>query len=205
MIGKRINVLDKGWIELEDMMGDDRSIVDAARTSYLGESQGDEADKRLLFSLMRKGHNSVFEQVEFKFRCHGPLIVFWQWSRHRTWNYNVRSGRWTEFTSDDFYVPKWDKLLAEAFEEHCQVCMNWYKQALREGVPKEQARLFLPGFAIYYTWIAKVDAHNLMHFLKLRMAPSAQWEIRQYANVIFEEFFKPMLPWTAEAFERYRL
>jgi thymidylate synthase (FAD) len=67
------------------------------------------------------------------------------------------------------------------------------------------ARLFLPGFAVYYTWIVKVDAHNLMHFLKLRMADDAQWEIRVYAQAIYEHFFKPALPWTAEAFERFIL
>ena len=47
----------------------------------------------------------------------------------------------------------------------------------------------------------KVDAHNLMHFLRLRMAEDAQHEIRVYARAIFEHFFCPALPWTAEAFE----
>jgi len=50
-----------------------------------------------------------------------------------------------------------------------------------------------------------VDAHNLMHFLRLRMAPDAQYEIRVYAWAIYDHFFKPALPWTAEAFERYIL
>jgi thymidylate synthase (FAD) len=67
------------------------------------------------------------------------------------------------------------------------------------------ARLFLPGFSVYYTWVAKVDAHNLMHFLHLRMASDAQHEIRVYADAIYREFFKPALPWTAEAFEEYIL
>jgi len=57
------------------------------------------------------------------------------------------------------------------------------------------------GFGVYYTWVVKVDTHNLMHFLKLRMAPEAQHEVRVYANAIYEHFFKPALPWTAEAFE----
>jgi len=63
--------------------------------------------------------------------------------------------------------------------------------------------LFLPGFAVYYTGIVKVDAHNLLHFLQLRMAEDAQYEIRVYAKAIYENFFKPALPWTAEAFELY--
>ena len=73
------------------------------------------------------------------------------------------------------------------------------------GVAREQARVFLPGFSVYYTWVAKVDAHNLMHFLGLRMAEDAQYEIRVYAQAIYEHFFKPALPWTAEAFEKFVL
>ncbi len=80
-----------------------------------------------------------------------------------------------------------------------------YEQALAAGVAKEQARLFLPGFSVYYTWVVKADAHNLMHFLSLRMAEDAQWEIRQYAQAIHDHFFVPALPWTAAAFEKYIL
>lgn len=211
MIGKRVNVLDKGWIELEDMMGNDQSIVDAARTSYLGKSKGDEADKQLLFSLMKKSHSTPFEMVEFRFKIHAPMIVMAQWVRHRTWSYNSRSARYSAFSDNDFYIPEWQgdvehiNLVDAALKEHYIRCFKTYELTLECGVSKEQARLFLPGFAMYYTWIAKVDAHNLMHFLKLRMASSAQYEIRQYANAIYQEFFKPMLPWTAEAFERYKL
>ncbi len=67
------------------------------------------------------------------------------------------------------------------------------------------ARLFLPGFSVYYTWVISVDAHNLMNWIRLRMAPDAQYEIRVYAEAIYEQFFKPALPWTAEAFETYVL
>jgi len=80
-----------------------------------------------------------------------------------------------------------------------------YDRAISQGVAREMARLFLPGFAVYYTWIVKTDAHNLMHFLHLRMAQDAQYEIRVYAQAIFDHFFKPALPWTSEAFERFVL
>jgi thymidylate synthase (FAD) len=75
-VGRRVDVLDKGWIELQDIMGDDLAIVNAARVSFLGESKGDEADKKLLFYLMRHRHTSPFEQVEFKFRVKAPLVVW---------------------------------------------------------------------------------------------------------------------------------
>lgn len=76
LLGKRVAVLDKGWLELQDMMGDDLAIVNAARVSFLGESKGAQQDKKLLFYLLRNRHTSPFEQVEFKFRVRAPLIVW---------------------------------------------------------------------------------------------------------------------------------
>lgn len=225
LIGKRVSILDKGWIELQDVMGDDLAIVNAARVSFLGESKGEEKDKRLLFYLMEHRHTSPFEQVEFKFRVRAPLVTWWQWVRHRTWSFNAQSGRYVAFDEDDFYVPSaWrmqsptnkqaslgtlpnelGESLTQALLAHYEASYRLYCQALEMGVAREQARLFLPGFAVYYTWVAKVDAHNLMHFLALRMAEDAQYEIRVYAQAIYEHFFKPALPWTAEAFERFVL
>lgn len=89
--------------------------------------------------------------------------------------------------------------------EHYDRSFALYQQALDAGVAKELARLFLPGFSVYYTWVVKVDAHNLMHWIELRMAPDAQFEIQCYAEVIYNEIFKQVLPWTAEAFEKFRL
>jgi thymidylate synthase (FAD) len=221
LIGKRVAVLDKGWIELQALMGDDLAIVNAARVSFLGESKGAEQDKKLLFYLMRHRHTSPFEQVEFKFRVRAPVMTWWQWVRHRTWSFNAQSGRYVNFEEDDFYMPStWRRqspsnkqaslgelsleegeLLSNALAEHYARGYQLYRQAIEAGVARELARVFLPGFAVYYTWVAKVDAHNLMHFLRLRMADEAQHEIRAYAKAIYEHFFKPALPWTAEAFE----
>lgn len=230
LFDKRFDVLDKGWIELVDVMphpdagvSGDLAIVNAARVSFLGESKGDEQDKKLLFYLLRNRHTSPFEMVEFKFRVRAPLVTWWQWARHRVFNFNAQSGRYTPFEENDFYVPDVWRLqskdnkqasegevtaeqnqeLLDELVKHYDEGYRLYEKALKMGVAKEQARLFLPGFSVYYTWIAKVDAHNLMHFLRLRMASDAQYEIRVFAEVIYEEFFKPVLPWTAEAYEKY--
>ncbi|MCY4539869.1 MAG: FAD-dependent thymidylate synthase [Chloroflexi bacterium] len=232
LIGKRVDVLDKGWIELVDMMphpdsdvSGDLAIVNAARVSFLGESKGPDRDKKLLFFLLRNRHTSPFEMVEFKFRVRAPLVTWWQWVRHRTWNMNAQSGRYTPFQESDFYVPDvWRKqskdnkqasegVLDEAESddltgkllEHYDEGYRLYTEALGKGVSKEMARLFLPGFSVYYTWVAKIDAHNLMHFLRLRMARDAQYEIRVFAAAMHEHFFEPALPWTAEAFAKYIL
>lgn len=232
LIGKRIELLDKGWIELVDLMphpsahvSGDLAIVNAARVSFLGESKGEERDKKLLFYLLRNHHTSPFEMCEFKFRVRAPLITWWQWVRHRTWNFNAQSGRYTPFAENDFYVPTiWRKqakdnkqasegqvgdddnqALHDDLLRHYAEGFRMYERALEAGVAREMARLFLPGFSVYYTWVAKVDAHNLMGFLRLRMASDAQYEIRVYAEAIYEHFFKPALPWTAEAFDTYVL
>jgi len=228
LIGKKIRVLDKGYIELLDLMphpatevSGDLAIVNAARVSYLGESKGTERDRKLLFFLMRHRHTSPFEMVEFKFRCRAPLLTWWQWVRHRTWSANAQSGRYTPFEENDFYVPEVWRLQARSNRQasegelddasatgmtrdliaHYENAFRLYRQALDAGVSRELARVFLPGFSVYYTWVMKVNAHNLMHFIKLRMAEDAQHEIRVYARAILEHFFRPALPWTAEAFE----
>lgn len=232
LLGKRIPLLDKGWIELIDMLphpnagvSGDLAIVNAARVSFMGESKGPEKDKKLLFYLLRNHHTTPFEMVEFKFRVRAPLVTWWQWVRHRTWSFNAQSGRYTAFEENDFYVPDvWRKQAASnkqasdgqvdpaanaelnrQLESLYQQSYELYSRALEAGVSRELARLFLPGFSVYYTWVAKIDAHNLMHFLRLRMAPDAQHEIRVYAEAIYEHFFKPALPWTAEAFGEYIL
>jgi len=229
LIGKRINVLDKGWVELLDMMphpatgvSGDLAIVNAARVSFMGESKGAEKDKKLLMYLIKNRHTSPFEQVEFKFRVRMPVVTAWQWVRHRMWNFNAQSGRYVPFEENDFYVPDiWRKqstsnkqassgeVTLEENQEltndllaHYEQGYRLYQKALNMGVAREQARVFLPGFSVYYTWICKVDAHNLMHFLSLRLPQEAQYEIRVYAEAIYEHFFKPALPWTTEAFEK---
>ncbi|MDX2162566.1 MAG: FAD-dependent thymidylate synthase [bacterium] len=231
LIGRHIPVLDKGFVELIDLMphpatgvSGDLAIVNAARVSFLGESKGQEADKKLLFYLLRHEHTSPFEMVEFKFRIRAPLVTWWQQVRHRVANLNMQSGRYTPFEENDFYVPSvWRKqsksnkqasegeltledsaTLTEQLIVHYERGYQLYNDALAKGVSKEMARLFLPGFSVYYTGVWKIDAHNLMRFLRLRMAADAQYEIRVYANAM-HDLFRQALPWTAEAFDLYIL
>jgi thymidylate synthase (FAD) len=222
----KIAVLDKGWVELLDIMphpmtgtSPELAIVNAARVSFLGESKGVEKDARLLLYLLNNRHTSPFEQVQFKFRIHAPVVTWWQLVRHRTLSLNLQSGRYTEFAEDAFYMPKpneWrrqsasnkqgssgfiDELVGHTLTSELETLINksyaLYKEAISWGVAREQARLFLPAWASYYTGVISVDAHNLMHFLSLRRAPEAQYEIRVYAEAIYEHFFKPHMPITA--------
>lgn len=225
------NVLGDGksWVELQDMLphpsdalAPDLAVVNAARVSFLGHSKGPERDKKLLFYLLRNMHTSPFEQVEFKFRVKAPVVVWWQWVRHRTWHYNFQSGRYTPFSEEDIYVPEhWRQqsasnkqgsadnfseaesaLYSKQLNELHTQAFNLYSEALEAGMAKEQARLFLPAWTSYYIAIVKVDAWNLMHFLRLRLDPHAQWEIRMYAEAL-HNMFREYMPWTAEAFDQY--
>lgn len=218
-----MQILDNGFVELQNMMGCDLSVVNAARTSFLGESKGEEADKKLLFYLMQHGHTSPFEMIEFKFLVRCPIFVARQWMRHRTWSFNEVSRRYTSQNIDFYYPRSWrlqsvnnkqgsaEDTLEEisecydsALRKICVEATKIYEQAIADGVALEMARMFLPP-NLYTTFVGKTDAHNLMRFLRVRMDEHAQYEIRQYANAIYQHYFKPNLPWTAEAFERFVL
>jgi thymidylate synthase (FAD) len=219
----RVPLLDKGYLELQETMGNDLAIVNAARVSFLRESKGLEQDSKLIHYLLRNAHTSPFEMVEFKFRVHCPLFVARQWMRHRTWNFSEVSRRYTE-ENLEFYIPDNFRLqansnkqascgflaadssafVAEKLTNHVNESLKLYHEALAAGVAREMARLFLPQ-NMYTTFIAKVDAHNLMHFLKLRLHEHAQYEIRVYAEAIYESCFKVLLPITAQAFAAYVL
>lgn len=223
LINQRVNVLDRGWVELQDSMGDDLAIVNAARTSYLGESKGTEQDKKLLFYLMEHHHDGPFEMAEFRFRVHAPELVWRQLLRHRTGSYNLQSYRYTAAQHEEFYMPSEWRLqsttnkqgsegalqgepaeeLNQALRQQYEAGYQLYLQALEKGVAREIARLFLPSFGLYSTGVVKFDARNLMHFLSLRTAENAQWEIRQYALAMWD-FFEGLLPWCAEAYRKFR-
>lgn len=220
----RINVLDKGWVELVDSMpagrSGDAAIVEAARISFKGESKGPEKDKKLLFYLYKHKHMSPFEQVEMKFMVYMPVVAWWHILRHRTLKPNLQSGRYTPFEENDFYLPDvWRlqsadnkqgsagqvddetaKKINESLKEHCETSYKCYAELLGMGIAKEQARIFLPAFSLYYKGIVSGNARNFMNFFSQRMKSDAQFEISEYAKAMFS-IFKEVLPWTAEAFE----
>lgn len=204
----KIDVLDSGFVRLVDHMGDDLSVVRAARVSYdadwrAGTDTG--SDERLIAYLMEHKHSTPFEAVTFTFEVKAPIFIFRQWHRHRTWSYNEVSARYTEL-DEGFYAPKPEHIGIQSklnkqvrviegpvtveqqrafwdIEDSCKKAFDTYKDLLARGVPRELARSVLP-VAAYSRMFATVNLHNLMHFLRLRMHSHAQWEIRQYANAL---------------------
>ena len=210
-----VNVFD-GYVKLLDYMGGDIDIVSGARISTNSQSKGEEQDKKLIRYLMINSHTSPFELVEFKFEVMAPLFIVAQWQRHRTWSYQQKSMR---YTSNDikFYTPRIWRRQAEdnkqasimeavrdndfldiLHEQHMKDSVELYNMMLDAGVARELARIELPQ-ALYTTFIAKVDAHNLMNFIRLRYENHAQWEIQQYAYALLQ-FMNEVIPWTTEAF-----
>jgi thymidylate synthase ThyX len=97
-------ILDHGFVALIDVMGTDASIVQAARVSYGKGTKTVRTDKALIGYLMRHGHNTPLEMVEFKFLMRIPLFIARQVIRHRTASVNEYSARYS-VVPDRFFVP----------------------------------------------------------------------------------------------------
>ncbi|MBU3742532.1 MAG: FAD-dependent thymidylate synthase [Candidatus Kapabacteria bacterium] len=223
--GTMISCLDKGFVRLVDVMGDDAAIVQAARVSYGSGTKKVHEDRGLIRYLMRHLHTTPFEMVEFKFHIKLPIFVARQWIRHRTANVNEYSGRYSEM-KDEFYVPSLDQVRAqstsnkqgradEAFpveesrrivdmmtatQEHAYA---EYQELLSMDLAREVARINLP-VSNYTEWYWKIDLHNLFHFLRLRIDAHAQYEIRVFAQAM-ADLIRPYVPLAYEAFEDYIL
>ena len=296
-------VLDKGFVALIDVMGNDASIVQAARVSYGKGTKTVRGDKALISYLMRHWHTTPFEMVEFKFLMRLPLFIARQVIRHRTANVNEQSARYSE-VPDRFWAPDlgaiadqdsvnrqgradslrdlvealpdragsavtcayregesavlvaengtgisraalldgpsreaftphwvggeagmlpsrnyvwWVERLLEffperkqrlqeiqaAFHDHNEKSYALYRKQIESGVAREIARCVLP-LSMYTEWYWKVDLHNLFHFLRLRMDPHAQLEVRELAEAM-ASFVQPQVPFAWEAFEADRL
>ncbi len=165
-------------------------------------------DEKLLAFLYNNKHATPFEMAGMTLEIKAPIFVFREWHRHRTQSYNEMSARYTPLP-DENYVPALFRIqlsggsnkqaqgMTELQAEHAQ--LGWigalkasyqaaqeaYEIGLRNGIPKELARLSLP-VARYSRMRASANLRNWLAFLTLRMAPNAQWEIRQYANAVGE-------------------
>ncbi|MBI2633603.1 MAG: FAD-dependent thymidylate synthase [Parcubacteria group bacterium] len=223
-LGKKIDCLDHGFVYLVDYMGNDESVAQAARVSYGKGTKKTSDDRALIRYLRRHAHTTPFEMVEFKFHCKMPIFVARQWIRHRTASVNEYSARYSKM-SNEFYMPELAVLRkqsatnkqgrAEELTEDQQKTVlhllrvdyenqyDHYEHFLEMDLARELARIGL-SVANYTEWYWKIDLHNLMHFLKLRLDAHAQYEIRVYGEAI-AQIVKDVVPICFEAFEDYEL
>ena len=222
---KKIPVLDAGFVCLVDVMGDDWSVVQAARVSYGEGTRRVSDDRTLIRYLMRHRHTTPLEMVEVKLLVRVPMDCWRQWIRHRTASVNEYSTRYSiaidasQATAPDQWRlqaasnrqgsegrlnAETGKELTEGEDRLQELARTTYRRRLELGVAREQARKDLP-LSTYTEAYWKIDLHNLLHFLHLRMDEHAQWEIRQYAKVIGEEIVRPLFPIVWEAFLDYQV
>ena len=232
---KPLKVLDKGFIRVVDYMGNDSSIVQAARVSYGKGTKKKSQDEGLIRYLLRHRHTTPFEMCEIKLHVKLPIFIARQWIRHRTANVNEYSARYS-ILEDEFYIPKISNLAEQSslnkqgrgkevdnsiakkiiniLLEDSKNCYNNYTWMLNEengdnfdknrpSLSRELARINLT-LNTYTEWYWKVDLHNFMHFVSLRVDKHSQYEIRAYAEILLN-ILKSWVPITYRAFSSYRL
>ncbi|MGI6367381.1 MAG: FAD-dependent thymidylate synthase [Anaerolineae bacterium] len=200
MVPIHMTVLDKGWMQLEELMGGDAAVIRGARICYQSTARSEQADVRLINRLMSSvpRHNTVFEHAVFRFGVKAPLFVARQWMRHRICTFNEKSLRYC-IASREYYVPAQTQGV-EAYRTHMEASFDLYEELVSQGWPKEQARGVL-GTAVYTEFIWTVNAWSLMNWLEKRLDEGAQAEHRAYAQAALEMFIQAM-PVTAEAFQK---
>jgi len=225
ILGRRLPVLDDGFVRVVDYLGDDASIVQAARVSYGAGTTRVHEDRGLIRYLMRHGHTTPFEMCELKLHVRVPMDCWRQWIRHRTASVNEYSTRYSTAIdsaqktapdawrsqaagnkqgSDSFLQVEVGSVLSQRERESQDTSRRVYAERLAKGVAREQARKDLP-LSTYTEAYWKIDLHNLFHFLTLRMDHHAQFEIREYAAVIGHQVVARWCPLAWEAFVDYRL
>jgi thymidylate synthase (FAD) len=224
----QINVLDEGYVRLVDTLGNDLSVVNAARVSYDKESyEFEPRDEKLLSFLVREGHTSPFRHAALTFEVYAPLFVARQW-----WKYAVSSTHvddqngWNESSrryiteEEQFYVPLHDEWRSKpenskqgsgepVSESLGMVYTNklinliaqgteWYHEAMDDGIAPELARLFLPAYGMYVRWRWTTSLQGVMTFLNQRLEHDAQFEIQEYAKAV-RDLSEQVFPQTLKA------
>jgi thymidylate synthase (FAD) len=218
----RVDGIDAAWpshvdplqdgissVELIRVSGSDVDVVNAARVSF-GKvvTKIEPKDDKLIRYLLRHLHTSPFEHNQLSFRIKTPLFVARQWMRHRMNSYNEISYRYVK-SKLEFYIPAdWryqdqnnrqasfgkfqDEVLLGKYRALLDQAAQAYNDLLEAGVCREQARGLLP-LCTYTEFIFTCNLHSFMHFVKLRTAAGAQWEIQVYAQAMLE-LAKPYFP-----------
>lgn len=210
----KVDVLDKGYVRLVDTLGNDLSIVNAARVSYDKEStEFSEKDQKLVNFLIREQHTSPLRHAALTFEVYAPLMVARQW-----WKYAVSSTHvddqngWNESSrryiteNEEFYIPSQNQWrskpenskqgsgepinnfdgdgLTHELIDYIDYGVALYEKAQRLNVAPELARLFLPAYGMYVRWRWTVSLQGVMTFLDQRLEHDAQVEIQEYAKAI---------------------
>lgn len=220
------NVLDKGYVKFIGSWGDDLEPLKAARMSTNNPTGVSEVkDDGLRDYLWRHQHTSPFEFAELILEIKCPIFVAREWMRHRTQSFNEFSQRYSE-AIDEYYLPDLDRLMSqsqtnnqgsdapldledrefirELMQAEQTTHLNNYMQILDMGLARELARNNMP-VSNYTKFRVKANLKNWLHFINLRISDKAQYEIRVYADTIFNQIIKALFPKIADTFEEHTL
>jgi thymidylate synthase (FAD) len=207
-----ITVLNNGYVRLVDWMGSDLSVVNAARASFAKESKEMSVqDGRLLEFLVRENHMSPFRHAFMTFEFKAPLMVarqHWKYvvgSDHTMDSWNESSRRYITM-EPEFYIPtseQWrlapdnkkqgsggpidpwtGSLITQELQDYIKQGEALYSMAMQNGVAPEQARLFLPAYAMHVVYRWSCSLQSVALFLSQRLAEDSQKEIQDYAKAV---------------------
>lgn len=228
MIDKEIPVLDHGKIIVKDFMGNDDSVVQAARVSYGNGTKTKRQDEKLINYLISHDHVSPLEQCEIKLLMKMPIFVDRQWSKHNG-KKNEVSARYSVLPTEQ-YVPEIDQICKQSTDNkqgrsnsleldytpeqkqqirdsmiiQNQQANETYNNLIDLGFTRELARCVLP-VSTYTEYYWKTNLRDMCFLLKARMHPTAQYEIRMYANAIAKHIMPLWVPVTWQAFETHKI
>ena len=223
-----IDVLDKGYVRLVHAYGGDIDIANAARASFQKEStEFSEGDAKLIKFLGARQEGSPFRHVFATLEIKAPLFVARQWWKYVVGSDHTMETAWNEASrryvtmEPEFYIPGPDqwrsapenkkqgsgepvddaygKELTKRMEHMSQDCLDMYNLAMDNGIAAEQARLFLPAYAMYTIWRWTASLQGIGFFLSQRLEDKAQKEIQDYAKAVYE-LVEPHFPVGLPAF-----
>ena len=182
-----MKVLDKGFVEVIDTLGNDLTVVNSARVSFgKRKTKWDKSDERLVRYLAKHKHHSPFRHLQIQFHIKAPEFVMRQWYKHVVGIETTSNRRQSEDNKQASEGKIESQELADfIWSSTLESTRNAYTTLLRLGMAKEQARAILP--LSQYTevyWTASFQA--VMNFIELRDEKTSQWEIQEYAKVVKE-------------------
>jgi thymidylate synthase (FAD) len=218
---ERITVLDSGFVEYVDHMGNDLTIVNAARVSFNKESEWDKGhvlsvkDSKLVKYLADHNHWTPFAHTSITLRIKAPISIRTQLFKHKVgFTENEVSRRYVSYEPDLYYPffrgkptngakqgsedfiedPKVKMTIDKIYRDSAESAIEAYNDLLEAGVAPEQARFVLPqGVYTEWWWTGSLSAYARVY--KQRIDPHAQWEVQEYARAIG----KIIEPWFPES------
>ena len=209
-------VLDKGFIEVVDSLGDDLTVVNSARVSFgKRKKYWDRSDERLVRYLAKHKHYSPFRHLQVQFHIKAPEFVMRQWYKHvvgieTTSNSSTKDHAWNEISGryvevDDYYIPNvWRKqsednkqasegVLDDLQQKRMEDCYNEYMRQVEmtydrmiEAGVAKEQARIILPLNQYTEVYWTASFQAIMNFIELRNEKTSQWEIQQYAKVMLE-------------------